>query len=62
MTANASNTSKDTVISINRTQLPLTCPTPDMVLWNQHPKVVLAIEANGKAVCPYCGAHYVLVD
>ncbi|MBP6299036.1 MAG: zinc-finger domain-containing protein [Arenimonas sp.] len=62
MTANASNTSKDTVISINRAQLPLTCPTPDMVLWNQHPKVVLAIEANGKAVCPYCGAHYVLVD
>jgi uncharacterized Zn-finger protein len=62
MTANASNTPKDTVIAITRAQLPLTCPTPDMVLWNQHPKVVLAIEAKGKAVCPYCGAHYALVD
>jgi uncharacterized Zn-finger protein len=62
MTANASNTPKDTVIAVSPTQLPLTCPTPDMALWNQHPKVVLAIEATGRAKCPYCGAEYKLAD
>lgn len=62
MTANAANTPKDTVIDVPRAQLPLSCPTPDMPLWNQHPKVVLAIEATGYAKCPYCGAEYKLID
>lgn len=62
MTANAANTPKDTVIEVRRAQLPLTCPTPDMALWNQHPKVSISIEATGQAQCPYCGAHYRLVD
>jgi uncharacterized Zn-finger protein len=62
MTVNAANTPKDTVIEIARAQLPLTCPTPDMTLWNQHPKVVLPIEATGTAKCPYCGAEYRLID
>lgn len=62
MTANAANTPKDTVIEVRRAQLPLTCPTPDMALWNQHPKVSIAIEANGQAKCPYCGARYRLAD
>ena len=62
MTANAANTPKDTVIDVAHTQLPLTCPSPDMVVWNQHPKVVLPIEANGTAKCPYCGAEYRLAD
>lgn len=62
MTANAANTPKDTVIEITRAQLPLACPTPDMALWNQHPKVVIAIEATGAGKCPYCGASYRLID
>ena len=62
MTANAANTPKDTVIDISRAQLPLACPTPDMALWNQHPKVVIAIEALGTAKCSYCGAVYLLID
>jgi uncharacterized Zn-finger protein len=62
MNANAANTPKTTVIEVSRAQLPLTCPTPDMALWNQHPKVVLPIEANGDAKCPYCGAAYRLID
>ena len=41
--------------------LPLHCPTPDMYLWNSHPKVYLPIEETGEAKCPYCGASYVLV-
>jgi uncharacterized Zn-finger protein len=33
-----------------------------MALWNSHPRVYLPIEARGEADCPYCGAHFVLVD
>ncbi len=62
MTDNAANTPKDTVIGIHRSQLPLACPTPDMALWNQHPKVMIALEALGTAKCPYCGAKYRLID
>ena len=42
--------------------LPLSCPTPAMALWNSHPRVYLPIEATGSAACPYCGAVYVLKD
>lgn len=40
--------------------LPLSCPMPDMTLWNAHPRVYLPIEETGTAQCPYCGAQYVL--
>ena len=47
---------------VRRSDLPLSCPMPDMALWNSHPKVYLPIEASGEALCPYCSARYVLVD
>lgn len=48
---------------VTRADLPLSCPMPDMALWNSHPKVYLPIaEQDGKADCPYCGAHYELED
>ncbi len=47
---------------VKREDLPLSCPTPDMALWNSHPRVYLAIEATGKAQCPYCGANFLLQD
>lgn len=47
---------------VTRADLPLSCPTPAMALWNSHPKVYLPIEASGEAKCPYCGAQYVLQD
>lgn len=40
--------------------LPLSCPTPEMHLWNSHPRVYLPIEKTGRAKCPYCGAQFVL--
>jgi uncharacterized Zn-finger protein len=46
---------------VRRSDLPLSCPRPDMALWNSHPKVYLPIEASGEATCPYCGARYVLI-
>ena len=47
---------------VSHADLPLSCPLPDMMLWNSHPKVYLSIEATGKAKCPYCGADFLLVD
>ena len=45
-----------------RAQLPLSCPTPEMAVWNSHPRVYLAFEADGSSKCPYCGALFVLTD
>lgn len=47
---------------IHRKDLPLSCPTDAMELWNAHPKVYLPIEKTGAEVCPYCGTHFVLQD
>ncbi len=50
------------VYRVRRSDLPLSCPTPDMALWNSHPRVYLPIEKTGQAKCPYCGAEYILED
>jgi len=47
-------------VEVAAADLPLHCPTPSQALWNTHPRVFLAIEASGKALCPYCGTLYVL--
>lgn len=47
-------------IEITAADLPLHCPTPDMLLWNAHPRVFLPIEARGEVQCPYCGTRYTL--
>jgi len=46
--------------TVTAKDLPLSCPMPDMSLWNSHPRVYLPIEASGFAKCPYCGAEYSL--
>lgn len=50
------------VVKVGRAELPLCCPRPGDEVWNLHPRVYLSIEKSGKAVCPYCGAGYVLED
>jgi uncharacterized Zn-finger protein len=48
---------------VTRAELPLSCPTPGMALWNAHPRVYLPIvDDGGETVCPYCAARYVLKD
>lgn len=54
--------STEKVCQITHNDLPLSCPMPDMILWNAHPRVYLSIEKTGKAKCPYCGTQYILVD
>lgn len=46
------------VYHVSEADVPLSCPTPAMHLWDSHPRVYLPIEAGGEAKCPYCGAVY----
>jgi uncharacterized Zn-finger protein len=55
-----STSAADRVREVTAKDLPLFCPTPDMPLWAQHPRVFLPIEAEGEVLCPYCGYRYVL--
>ena len=50
------------VQKVTKDELPLSCPTDNMILWNAHPKVYLPIEETGHEVCPYCGTRYELVE
>ena len=47
---------------VTRADMPLSCPTKKMRLWDAHPRVFLPIEKTGRAICPYCNAEYVLID
>jgi len=50
------------IIKVSREQLPLSCPLPEEDVWNMHPRIYLSMDKKGEAVCPYCGARYVLQD
>jgi uncharacterized Zn-finger protein len=52
--------SKEREVEVTAVELPLHCPLPSQKLWNSHPRVFLAIEKTGEALCPYCGTRYVL--
>jgi uncharacterized Zn-finger protein len=45
---------------VTSADLPLSCPMPQMFLWNSHPRVYLPIQDTGWAKCPYCSAEYFL--
>jgi uncharacterized Zn-finger protein len=50
----------DRQYEVSGKDLPLSCPTNEMRLWDAHPKVYLAIEKTGRAQCSYCGARFTL--
>lgn len=52
----------ESVYKVSRADLPVSCPTPEMTLWNSHPRVYLPLEEKGRATCPYCSAEFVLED
>lgn len=45
---------------VTHADLPLSCPTREMRVWDAHPRVYLPIEEAGQVICPYCGAEFVL--
>lgn len=50
------------VYEVTAQDLPLSCPMPDMRLWDAHPRVYLPIAELGRVFCPYCDAEYILVE
>lgn len=66
--SNQENMTEKQIASVVKTyvvthkNLPLSCPMPEMRLWDAHPKVFLPIEAAGQAICPYCNARYILKE
>ena len=40
--------------------LPLSCPMPQMSLWNSHPQVFIPLHETDRFSCMYCGATYIL--
>ncbi|MGO1070073.1 zinc-finger domain-containing protein [Lysobacter sp. CA199] len=60
--AHPTQANADQRYTVTRSELPLSCPLPSMALWNSHPRVYLPIEAERECQCPYCGAHFTLVD
>ncbi|KGQ18262.1 zf-CHCC domain containing protein [Lysobacter dokdonensis DS-58] len=62
-TVAAAPANAQTRYEVRQADLPLSCPLPEMALWNSHPRVYLPIvQDGGESQCPYCGAHFVLVD
>ncbi|MEC9416055.1 MAG: zinc-finger domain-containing protein [Pseudomonadota bacterium] len=59
---NLKKANAQTRYKVNIDDIPLSCPMPEMYLWNSHPKVFLPIEEAGEAKCPYCGAEFYLED
>ena len=45
---------------VSAEDLPLSCPMPQMYLWNSHPRVYLPVRDTGWVKCPYCSAEYTL--
>jgi uncharacterized Zn-finger protein len=46
---------------VTAADLPVHCPLPEMSLWNSHPRVYIPLDEVGDtALCPYCGAKFVL--
>lgn len=44
---------------VREADLPLSCPMPDMPLWDSHPRIWLPLaEAGGSAQCTYCGTRF----
>jgi uncharacterized Zn-finger protein len=50
------------VYEVRLTDLPVSCPMPDMRVWDAHPRVFLPLEESHREVCPYCDAEFVLID
>jgi uncharacterized Zn-finger protein len=49
------------VHAVTAAELPLSCPMPQMRLWDGHPRIYLPIGKTGYIACPYCNTVYHLV-
>jgi len=52
------NTTTLPLVELAAKDLPAFCPSPQMPVWNHHPRVFLDVSAQREAMCPYCGTRY----
>ncbi len=52
----------ENIYHVDWESLPLTCPMPEMSLWNCHPQVYIPLHEHNEHSCMYCGANYLLKD
>ena len=43
---------------VTEDEMPVHCPIEGSSLWNSHPRVFIAFDAQGHGKCSYCGADY----
>lgn len=60
MNKNDQQACQEKIYQVTQADLPLSCPSRSMRVWDAHPKVYLPIEKTGQATCYYCGAKYLL--
>jgi len=59
----SANTKLQAPIPVSRQDLPLSCPNANTDVASLHPRVYIPLKRKGDhAVCPYCGAEYLLED
>lgn len=58
----SNSVAKTAKFQVKRSELPICCPRKDEEVWDKHPRVFLDLSKTGEATCPYCSAHYELVD
>lgn len=51
---------KNNIVHITPSNLPLECFGQHTQLWNGHPRVFLPIQSNSQIECPYCGTVFQL--
>ncbi len=48
----------DSIVHVSQKDLPLSCPQGHEKSAFLHPRVYLAFNRDGLAICPYCQTHY----
>lgn len=63
MAESMANTPTGAVVEVTPRELPLSCPNRNVDAAAAHPRVYIPLkEGGGRAVCPYCGTEYRLVE
>lgn len=55
--------SKNEPVKVKLSDLPISCPTDEVKLWSEHPRVFIELSEKDKENnCPYCGTKFILED
>ena len=54
--------SEQKIIKVNKSSLPVSCPSKGTPAWDMHPRVYIELSDGKSASCPYCGNHFEMTD